>query len=60
MMFVLVALLAAASVRAQDGWLTRVGQWPVERIDSVSKNAGFGNQRQPINKFLLHTMEGTG
>jgi hypothetical protein len=31
-----------------------------ERIDSVSKNAGFGNQRQPINKFLLHTMEGTG
>lgn len=57
-MIFLFALLAAAT--AEEGWLTQAGRWPVERIDSVSRNGVFGAQRQPINKFLLHTMEATG
>jgi hypothetical protein len=48
--------LLAASVRAQnviDGWLQRVGPWPVERIDQVSRNTQFSRQRVPVNKVAL-------
>jgi hypothetical protein len=48
--------LLAASVRAQnviDGWLQRVGPWPVERIDQVARNTQFSRQRVPVNKVAL-------
>jgi hypothetical protein len=42
------------------GWLTRAGQWTVERIDSASRLRFFSGHSSPVNKFLLHTIEGTG
>jgi hypothetical protein len=42
------------------GWLTRVGQWTVERIDTASRQRFFSSHTTPVNKFLLHTIEGTG
>jgi hypothetical protein len=47
-------------VSAPAGWLSRAGEWVVERIDGKAKLRSFAAHTSRVNKFLLHTIEGTG
>jgi len=43
---------------ASATWLTQVGSFRVERLDK-SRRAQFGRHSRAVDKFLLHTIEGT-
>jgi hypothetical protein len=42
------------------GWLSRAGEWVVERIDGTASLRFFSRTRRASTSFCLHTIEGTG
>jgi hypothetical protein len=54
------AQLPGVVTQGGSGWLAHVGRWPVERIDGASRLRFHSSHAVAVNKFLLHTIEGSG